>query len=233
MGIDLAEAEQTLQEYRCFRELFSRRLQPGARPIHSEDDAIVSPVDGCITTLGTVEQGRLIQAKGISYSLADLLENGELAQKFEGGTFITLYLRPKDYHRIHCPFNGKVLATQPIGGALFPVKPYVVRNLRGLMTRNERLLILLETKLGHVAMVCVAAAGVGTITKLFGRTGNGDQSSSLEFELKKGDEVAAFNMGSTVILFFEPGKVIFEPLDIGQEVRMGQILARSVAHAQA
>jgi phosphatidylserine decarboxylase len=225
VGIDLSEAELPLADYSRFREIFVRRLQPGLRPVDGNDGAVVSPVDGCVTTFGRAERDRLIQAKGIDYTLGELLDDSELARELEGGTFVTLYLRPHDYHRIHAPVAGEVASVRRIPGTLFPVKPYMVRSVRGLLCRNERVVAVLETELGRVGVVCVAAAGVGTVTV------------SVEpwrgALLSRGDELAAFNLGSTVILIFGPGRVELEPLRAGQEIRVGQALARRVRRATA
>jgi len=227
-GMDLSEAEKGVEEYRTFGDLFIRRLQPGRRTVDPATDAIISPVDGCISALGSTSQGTLIQAKGISYSLIDLLEDEDLAAQLKGGTFITIYLRPKDYHRIHSPQDGRVVGVRRIPGTLFPVKPYVVRNIDGLFRRNERVVIQLQTDAGIVALVCVAAAGVGNITLAFDERQcqrNGRQGVAVD----KGMEVAAFNLGSTVILIHPPDSAVPEPLQPGQEVRMGQLLARCIS----
>ena len=225
-GMDLSEAEHLVPEYRSFHDLFVRRLQPGARPVDPSRDAAVSPVDACVSALGEVGDGVLIQAKGVSYSLAELLGDRDLARELAGGSFITLYLRPKDYHRIHCPVEGTVTGVRHIPGKLFPVKPYMVRHLRGLFVRNERLVLRIDTDLGKMAMVCVAAAGVGNITTAFSYQDSGDSQTWDEVSVPRarGDEVAAFNLGSTVIMVFPPG-VTLEPMSPGQEMRMGRIIA--------
>ncbi len=227
-GMDLSEAEMLLSEYRSFHDLFVRRLQPGARIVDETRDAAISPVDACVSTAGEIGDGVLIQAKGVSYSLAELLGDRDLAGELSGGSFITLYLRPKDYHRIHCPVACTVTGVRHIPGKLFPVKPYMVRHLRGLFLRNERLVLRLSCAMGNIAMVCVAAAGVGNITTAFARPGNGQAATWQDVSVprERGDEVAAFNLGSTVILVFPPG-VALEPVSPGQEMRMGQIIALS------
>jgi phosphatidylserine decarboxylase len=215
--MDLSEAEHPIAEYESFGELFVRRLSPGARPI--DPAPVVSPVDGLLSELGETREGRLIQAKGIDYSLAELLDDASLARRLTGGAFFTLYLRPRDYHRIHTPVGGRVRGDRRVPGRLFPVKPYMVRNQPGLFSENERLVIELESEeLGAVAVVCVAAAGVGTITACFA---TGETPS-----LQKGDELAAFNLGSTVIVLFERARVVAaDGIRAGQELRVGQPLA--------
>jgi phosphatidylserine decarboxylase len=216
LGVDLSDAEHPLVEYPCFHDLFVRRLQPGARPVDGSSDSVVSPVDARVSTRGIVDHGALVQAKGIDYPLADLVDDPALAAQLDGGAYVTLYLRPHDYHRIHCPLDAEVVSVRSIAGTFFPVKPYMVRSLRGLFCRNERVVIQLQTAMGRVVLVCVAAAGVGTITV----------AADAPQHLAKGDELAAFNIGSTVILLTEPNQVILEPLVEGQEIRMGQVVAR-------
>lgn len=225
VGIDLSEAELPLADYASFREIFVRRLQPGLRPPDGDNEAVVSPVDGCVTTFGTVERDRLIQAKGIDYGLGELLEDSDLAHELEGGTFVTLYLRPHDYHRIHCPVAGQLASVRRIPGTLFPVKPYMVRSMKRLLCRNERIVAVLNTELGKVAVVCVAAAGVGTVTV--------SVDPWQGAHLPRGGELAAFNLGSTVIVLLGPGRVVLGPLRAGQEIRVGQVLGRRVRRGTA
>lgn len=222
-GMDLSEAEQDLAEYRCFQDLFVRRLRAGSRPVEGGEGGVVSPVDACVSACGDVHQGSLIQAKGIKYPLEELVKDPDWARELEGGQFATLYLRPKDYHRIHAPLAGKVSRVKRVPGSLFPVQPYVVRGLRGLFVRNERLVIRLETALGPVALVCVGATGVGTISLAF----DTDEITAEGRPVARGEEVAAFNLGSTVILILPPGGAKLAGVEPGQEVRVGNSLAAS------
>jgi phosphatidylserine decarboxylase len=231
--MDLTEAELTISEYPCFRDLFVRRLRRGARPVDPAPDVIVSPVDGVLTTSGAVESGTLVQAKGIEYSVAELVGDARLGRELEGGMFFTLYLRPKDYHRIHSPFRGAVASVRLLNGGLFPVKPYMVRNLPDLMVRNERLVVLLETGAGRMVVVCIAAAGVGTIARGVDGVTSVDGELAEKVALDKGAELAAFNLGSTVILLVESNQGTAVPLPPGREIRMGQALARIGHLAQA
>lgn len=227
LGIDLTEAERVIGEYRCFGDIFVRRLNAECRPIDRSADSIVSPVDGSLSAIGTAEQGGMIQAKGINYRLEDLLRSRQLARQLEGGAFITLYLSPRDYHRVHCPLAGRVTAIHHISGTLLPVKPYMVNNLSGLFARNERIVFELQTELGTMALVCVAAAGVGNISVEIPTPGGNSHLPPGGVALQKGDEMAVFNLGSTVILVFEPGRVLLESMRPRQQIRMGQVLARS------
>jgi phosphatidylserine decarboxylase len=227
LGIDMSEAEHVVTEYRSFGDLFVRRLRDDQRPVDDDAASVVSPVDGSLSACGEAVDGEMIQAKGIDYRLEELLENDDLADQLRGGTYLTLYLQPKDYHRIHCPVTAEVRSIRQIKGTLFPVKPYMVRNLRGLFTRNERVVFELDSEVGKMAMICVAAAGVGNISTVYDNGRRRPPYRSLASKVRKGEEVAAFNLGSTVILVFAPDRVEMEELSPGQPVRMGQRLART------
>jgi phosphatidylserine decarboxylase len=230
MGMDLREAELPVEEYRSLGALFVRKLRADARPMADAPRAIVSPVDGCFVTHGIAEAGQLVQAKGIDYRLADLVGDEALAARFDGGAYMTIYLRPKDYHRIHYPVAGTVVASRRIPGALFPVQPSLVRHRRGLFVGNERLVVELRADQGSVLVVPVGAAGVGTISTSFGsgRFGAalGHQTYAPGIPVARGDELGAFNLGSTVILIFERGTVEVAALRDGQEIRVGAAVGR-------
>jgi phosphatidylserine decarboxylase len=224
LDLDLLEAEHPCADYSSFQELFVRRLKPDARSVDRAAGVFVSPVDGCVSELGPVEGGRLLQVKGVHYSLGDLVDDPALAERFEGGAFVTLYLRPKDYHRIHSPCAGRVVSTRSIAGRLLPVKPYMVRGQADLYVENERLVIQLDVEGGRLLLVCVAAAGVGNVSlargPVDGRSGG--------YAVERGEEVAAFNLGSTVVVVFGPRSVRLEDLIAGNEIRMGKAIARSI-----
>jgi phosphatidylserine decarboxylase len=222
VGMDLREAELPLAEYRSFAELFVRRLRAGARPV-AGDGLAVCPVDGCVVSCGRAEAGELVQAKGIHYRLDELLVDRALAQRVDGGSYVTIYLRPRDYHRIHCPAEAQVVATQHVRGRLFPVQPAVVRNVKGLFVRNERLVIWLDSDLGTIALVCVGAAAVGSIGTVFDAP-RGRRRYDPPVSVGRGAEIAAFHLGSTVVVVFERGRVELEDLQPRQEVRVGQVL---------
>ncbi|MCC6746284.1 MAG: phosphatidylserine decarboxylase [Deltaproteobacteria bacterium] len=226
LGMDLGEAEHDVAEYQSLGELFVRRLKPGLRPVDEQADAVVSPVDGCVSAAGRLDGDRLLQAKGIDYRLEDLLGDGELAQRLTGGHFLTIYLRPKDYHRIHAPLRASVVGTRYVPGRLFPVNPPATRNVKGLFVRNERLALEAETDGRSWALVCVGATAVGCITTVFPHQRPGHQQLHPPLHLERGDELAAFHLGSTVILIFGEGCVELAPLAPRQELRMGQAVAR-------
>jgi phosphatidylserine decarboxylase len=228
--VDLSDAECGPDAYPSLLDLFCRRLQAGARPL---EDGVVSPVDGSVSELGCIERGRLLQAKGSTYSLAALLADEAAAEPFLGGHYITLYLSPRDYHRIHMPLGGTIVAWRYVPGTLFPVNRAGVRHIRGLFTRNERLITWVESPYGRFAVVKVGAAGVGSIRTSYGpgeaapraRLKRGPLSGEVHWRVRKGDEIGYFAFGSTVILLFEPGIIDAFCVRQGDAVRMGQRIA--------
>jgi phosphatidylserine decarboxylase len=232
-GIDLDECGE-LDTFRTFGEFFARPLRPGLRPIAAGDDVLVSPVDGVVSQLGRAEGGRLVQAKGLDYSLEALLADPALAARFRGGAFATLYLSPRDYHRIHFPLGGRILGYRYVPGHLWPVNPASVSGVRGLFTVNERLATVLDTPLGRCAVVAVGATIVGRIRAFYDPTipvSNLPRARpvSRDYEtpipVEKGQELGAFEMGSTVILLLEPGRATLrEGLAEGSRVRVGEAL---------
>ncbi len=230
-GIDLSECPD-LDVYRTFGEFFARPLRPGRRPIAPGETAIVSPVDAVVSESGLAAGGKLVQAKGIDYAAAALLGDDELARRLEGGPYVTLYLSPKDYHRIHFPLGGHILGWRYVPGMLWPVSPASVRSVPGLFAANERLVTVLETPLGRCAAVAVGATVVGRVHAFYDpsvpHTNQPDAAPRRrDYEppipVEKGQELGAFEMGSTVILLFEPGRVRLDPrIAPGARVRVGE-----------
>jgi phosphatidylserine decarboxylase len=228
--VDLSEAELPIEGYPRFSDFFSRALKPGARTVDPDPRAVVSPVDGTVSEAGVVEAGTCLQAKGIRYPVERLLGDAELARAFaDGGTFVTLYLAPRDYHRIHAPVAGRVVGSRYLRGEFWPVNPATVRNKDALFCANERLVTLLESDLGRCAVVKVGATCVGRIRSTYDDrlTHAGQTEGARRFDppvpVAKGEELGRFEMGSTVILLFEPGRVRWEAwLQAGATVRMGQ-----------
>ncbi|MCE0722031.1 MULTISPECIES: archaetidylserine decarboxylase [Legionella] len=219
--------------YSCFNDFFIRQLKPGCRPLADAD--IISPVDGCVSEIGSIEQGQLIQAKGRYYSVADLLAcNNNVASQFINGHFVTLYLSPKDYHRVHMPMDAKITSMTYIPGALFSVQPSTVRIVPRLFARNERLIIFFSTETGPMVMVMVGATIVGAI----GTSWHGDIKRSktrVDFEynqdkeqrvMAQGDEMGYFKLGSTVVLLFANDMQVHwnEALRAGSAIRLGEAL---------
>lgn len=235
--VDLSQVEKPVSQYRSLLDFFVRGLKEGARPVDSAPDRLVSPVDGTISQLGEIEKGIILQAKGVTYTLNALLGgNDEKVSRFEGGRFLTVYLSPRDYHRIHTPIQGKVMGLTYIPGSLFPVNALGVRRVRGLFARNERLITYLDTPAGGVALVKVGATNVGSIrvvydpevvTNRLGRKRIFNRSYPETEEMMKGEELGRFEFGSTVILLFEAGRVDWiGDLSPGKAVQMGQPIAR-------
>jgi phosphatidylserine decarboxylase len=241
--IDL-EASPPLETYPTFGKFFARPLLPGLRPIAPGDEVVVSPVDAQVSETGVATAGRLIQAKGIDYGVDALLGDAALGAAFEGGAWATLYLSPQDYHRIHFPLGGRVTGWRYVPGQLWPVNAASVRQVPGLFTVNERLVTLLESPLGPVAIVSVGATVVGRVRASFdasvpctdqpGATGVQAHDYASPLPVEKGGELGAFEMGSTVILVFAPGRVALDPrLVPGARVRVGQAIGGPVAEARA
>lgn len=235
--VDLSQVEKPVTQYKSLLDFFVRGLKEGARPVDPDPSSIVSPVDGIVSQLGEIEKGTILQAKGITYTLDALLGgNEEKIRRFEGGRFLTVYLSPRDYHRIHTPIQGKVMGLTYIPGSLFPVNAVGVRRVRGLFARNERLITYLDSPAGDVALVKVGATNVGSIRVVYdqeivtncrGRKRIFDRSYPETEELMKGEELGRFEFGSTVILLFEAGRVDWiGDLSPGRALQMGQPIAR-------
>ena len=228
-GADMRESKKSIPEFGTFNEFFTRELKPGVRKIDSSKNAIISPVDGTITEFGRIEKNILIQAKGKTYSLESLLENHELSKKFGNGSFITIYLAPENYHRIHAPVSGKISGYCYIPGSLFPVSNFSLRAIYGLFSRNERLITYIEHKKQMLAVVKIGACLVGKIRANYENI-SFDSSQKTKSEkkyvgkipVKKGEEIGRFEIGSTVILLFEKSAVEFEGISRGMKIKMGE-----------
>lgn len=233
--IDADEAEKSLTEFNSLTDFFIRKLKKDKRKVDDNPNSIVSPVDGVISIFGNIENGALIQAKGIYFTVNELLGNDKnQALKYNGGKFATIYLSPKDYHRIHSPLAGKIKSFTYVPGTLFPVNPFGVRAVKGLFARNERLITYLTTAAGEVAVIKVGATIVGSVKVNYNEitTNVSDNKiikgtiSDNQF-LDKGEELGRFEFGSTVILLFEKDKMIFdEELKAGQSILMGSVIGQ-------
>jgi len=230
--VDMTEAlESDPYRYGSFNDFFTRALKDGARPIADGNEILASPVDGCVSEAGTVDRGRLLQAKGRHYGLAELLAAQPWASRFDGGAFATIYLAPFNYHRVHMPFRGTLRQTVYVPGRLFSVNAVTARQVPRLFARNERVLTLFDSDAGQFAVVLVGALNVGSMATVWA----GDISPASRrviasvpgppASLDKGAELGRFNMGSTVILLFEPNRVRWLPeVRAGNMVRLGQPL---------
>jgi phosphatidylserine decarboxylase len=229
------EIDYPAHGFRTLDKFFTRKLKPGVHKINAEKDSVVSPVDARIDQFGTINRGSLIQAKGIEYKLGDLIPS-KMANEFAGGSFITLYLSPADYHRIHSPASGSIIGYSAIPGKLFPVKDIMVKSINGLFTINERIISYIKNKNGLIAVCKVGAMNVGRITLSYSDSGvetNKFFRKRREFfysqmdqpEIKKGDELGVFHLGSTVIIIFQKRKIKFADIKTGQTVRVGEKIA--------
>ncbi|WP_251358136.1 archaetidylserine decarboxylase [Kangiella sp. TOML190] len=211
--IDMSIAErQTAEEFDTFNDFFTRSLKDGVRPIAEDPKVIVNPADGKISQLGKIENGFIFQAKEHLFSAKTLLGGDEaLAAPFKNGEFATVYLSPKDYHRVHMPMDGRLTQMIHVPGNLFSVNPLTARNVPNLFARNERVVAMFDTEIGPMAMVLVGATIVGSIETVWHGTITPPTRDKLkvwnypiedEVELKKGQEMGRFKLGSTVVLLF-------------------------------
>lgn len=234
--VNMAEAVQSDPfAYRSFNEFFTRALRPGARTIAPGDDIIVSPVDGTVSQAGPVHDRAIIQAKGISYSLDELLANDAYAvQAYRNGNFACIYLAPYNYHRIHMPFGGRLINTVYVPGDLFSVNAATARAVPRVFARNERVICEFETTLGRMAVILVGALFVGSMETVYAgeinpppraKRGSIPIPKGLGQTFTKGAELGRFNMGSTVVLLFEPSRMRWEDfLQPQATVQMGSTI---------
>ena len=238
-GVDMGEAaEPDIAKYASFNDFFTRALKPGARPI--AQSALVSPVDGSISQCGAIagEAGeQIFQAKGHHYSTTALVGgDAALAAPFAGGHFATLYLSPKDYHRIHMPCAGRLTRMVHVPGELFSVNPATARGVPGLFARNERVVCAFEGDAGPWILVLVGATIVGSMATVWHGVVNPPRTGRLrewrydgagqDVRLAQGDEMGRFLLGSTVVLLFPPGPLRFNPSwRPGASIRMGESMA--------
>ena len=228
--VALAEAERPLEGYSTFAEFFARGLRPDARPIDADPRAVVSPVDGAISQLGYAQGGLCVQAKGIDFPLAKLLADEEEAARYrDGGAFATIYLSPRDYHRIHTPLDGEILGYRYVPGEFWPVNRASVKAKEALFCLNERLITFLSTKAGRCAVVKVGATCVSRIRASYDdvvtHTGGRPHLHAYDSPrpIAKGAELGRFEMGSTVILLFEPNRIRWaEALGPESVLKMGE-----------
>ncbi|PJZ70170.1 archaetidylserine decarboxylase, partial [Leptospira perolatii] len=228
--INLDEAELEIREYNSLNQFFTRALKASARIIDSDENALVSPVDAKITGYGDINDKVILQAKGVDYQLKELIGVEKFLPKFQNGKYITFYLSPQDYHRIHSPAYGKILGYYYEPGKLFPVNELAVFGIRGLFPKNERLITFLQTEYGLVAVIKVGASNVGRIrvtydskivTNTLIRTSKAVEYKDVSIMIEKGSELGRFEMGSTVILVLERDTFDFENLPLNEKVTYG------------
>lgn len=234
--VDISEAATAeLSAYPSFNAFFTRRLRDGIRPVAAGDSVVVSPVDGAISQLGAIDDGRIIQAKGRDYSVSELLGgDNRLATRFEQGQFATIYLSPRDYHRIHMPLSGQLTSMRYVPGKLFSVNPRTARAVPRLFARNERVVTVFETEFGPLVQVLVGAIFVGSMETVWSGQITPPYTPSIRdwayigddaISLDKGEEMGRFNMGSTVVLLLPPGMNRFRSdWRAGDDIKLGQAM---------
>lgn len=218
LGVDTGEMEKSAAAYASVLDFFTRRLKPEARPVDRSPKALVCPADGVLSSFGRIENGSILQVKGKPYRVDELL--GSEDSPWLGGTWLTIYLSPRDYHRVHHPADARLAGMRPIPGSLYPVNDLSVARVPRVFSRNRRTVFTYSHGRSPLALVMVAAFNVGRITPLFApgalRAGG--------MRVRRGDELAAFELGSTVILLAPRGSVRWAPLRIGMTLRMGRKL---------
>lgn len=244
VGVDLDEVEKPLAEHPSLGAFFVRRLRPGLRPMPEDRAAVVSPVDGRLAAFGAIDGDQLLQVKGLHYSLDDLVDDAGESQRFRGGFFVTIYLSPQDYHRIHAPCAGTIAWARHVPGRLFPVNRPSVAVVPDLFARNERVMCSIETAAGGVLVAAVGALNVGRISSAFDRGWNGPRggvsnrrgagAETRRYDpplvVERGADLMAFHLGSTVVLLFEPGAFRLDrDLREGSLMRLGRTIARPEA----
>lgn len=233
-GVNMAEAAETdFARYDSFNAFFTRALRAGARPI--ADATWVCPVDGAISQFGAIKHDQIFQAKGHQYSTTALVGgDASLAEQFNNGSFATIYLSPRDYHRIHMPCDGRLVRMVYVPGALFSVNPVTARHVPGLFARNERVVCVFESATGPFVLTLVGATIVGSMATVWHGTVNPPRADSVktwdyrdqQIVLRKGEEMGRFLLGSTVVLLFPKNNMQFNPIwQAGGAVRMGEPMA--------
>ncbi len=235
-GVDMGEAaEPDIARYASFNEFFTRALKPGARPL--AQSTLVSPVDGAVSQCGAIAGDQIFQAKGHRYSTTALVGgDANLAAPFAGGHFATLYLSPKDYHRIHMPCVGRLTRMVHVPGDLFSVNPVTARGVPGLFARNERVVCAFDGEAGPWVLVLVGATIVGSMATVWHGVVNPPRPGRLrawrydgagqDVRLAQGEEMGRFLLGSTVVLLFPPGPLRFNPAWVpGASIRLGESMA--------
>lgn len=229
--IDVSAASRSLEEYASVGEFFVRDLKEGLRPIEGD---LVSPVDGKIRGFGRVEQGRLEQIKGKTYTLSRFLGEEGVAAPYQNGIFFNLYLSPQDYHHVHSPVAGTIIGSAHIPGKLWPVNDWSLHNIDELFSVNERVITWIESELGRVAVVMVGATNVGSmsvtydsfITNAFGPAKTAVSEYAPPIPVQAGERLGTFHMGSSVVVLLEPDRIDLEKVRLqpGQKVRYGQAI---------
>lgn len=238
--VNLAEAAKSEpSDYATFNEFFIRQLKDGVRPINSENNVLCLPADGKVSESGDISVNRLLQAKGHFFTLETLLANDEeMAAKFQDGTFITTYLSPTDYHRVHMPCDATLHKMIYVPGELFSVNPFLAEHVPNLFARNERVICEFDTEFGPMVQILVGATVTASMSTVWAGVVNPPRAKEVvvwnyemegekAIKLQKGEEMGAFRLGSTVINLFPKGKVnLNAELTAGAKTRMGEVLGK-------
>ncbi|MCF6092781.1 archaetidylserine decarboxylase [Microaerobacter geothermalis] len=237
--INLEEAKYPVQHYKSLSEFFIRTLKPEVRPIDQDKRKFVSPVDGRVSQYGRIQKGELIQAKGVTYTVTQLLGDPKEAQQFEGGSYITIYLSPRDYHRVHYPTDGEVIKAVYIPGKLFPVNQMGVEGYPGLFAKNERLITYmniedLTTGDARLAVIKVGATIVGSVRVHYdANLSTNKRGGKVEEKIfsppipcTRGEEIGYFEFGSTVILLYSKPLEFLPHIQLGAFIKMGEAIGK-------
>jgi phosphatidylserine decarboxylase len=239
-GVDMNEAaDADITHYQSFNDFFTRALKPGVRPM--AEAPLICPVDGAISQFGAIERDQIFQAKGHRYSTTALVGgDAALAAHFQDGLFATLYLSPKDYHRIHMPCDGRLLRMIHVPGDLFSVNPTTARGVPGLFARNERVVCVFDTAFGPFVLALVGATIVGSMATVWHGVVNPPRSATVrewsytdqDLRLKQGAEMGRFLLGSTVVMLFPKGELAFNPQWLpARSIRLGETMCGRVPSA--
>jgi phosphatidylserine decarboxylase len=239
-GVDMSEAlEPNIDAYASFNEFFTRRLKPEARPIANESGAIVSPADGVVSQAGQIKDGEIFQAKGKSFTATQLLGgDAGRAEAFKDGSFATIYLSPRDYHRLHMPLTGTLKEMIHIPGRLFSVNAATTNSVPGLFARNERVAAIFDTEAGPMALVLVGAIFVSSVETVWhgvvtpptiGKVRTWQYETDAP-QLNIGEEMGRFNMGSTIIVLFGKDKADWQSdFTADSPVKLGQLIGKTLS----
>ncbi len=238
-GVNMDEAlEPDINAYRSFNDFFTRKLKPGARPLSTETNAIACPADGAVSQAGDITDGEIFQAKGKNFTATDLLGGDAVrAEPFNNGIFTTIYLSPKDYHRLHMPLTGTLREMVHIPGRLFSVNPATVNSVPRLFARNERVAAIFDTESGPMALILVGAIFVSSVETVWHGVVTPPNISSVQSwqygddapTLKIGEEMGRFNMGSTIIVLFGKDKAKWDAeFTTEKSVKLGELIGRVI-----
>jgi phosphatidylserine decarboxylase len=233
-GVDMDEAIRPEGGFSSFDAFFTRRLHTGARPLDPYPDVLLSPADGRVEDLGSIDERSVLVVKGCHYTVGELLADPAAARRYAGGIYAVVYLSPRDYHRVHAPVSGRVSRLRHVPGTLYPVNRIGVDYVPRLFARNERVVVMQESeRFGSVATVMVGAIGVGRITVSFDDlvTNRGVAAGVREYGsngpvLERGDDLGVFHLGSTVVMMAPPESALALAVTAGETIRLGRPIAR-------